>query len=563
VADEPAHVGFPDAPRSELEHTIAELIERAQRVLATQGRLRSLVRANSLVVANLDLAQVLRRIAEAAVELVDAEYGALGVIAPDGRLEQFIHVGMPAGDAEAIGHLPEGHGLLGAVVDSGESIRIPQIAGDPRSAGFPAHHPEMGSFLGVPIRVRDSVFGNLYLTNGRRGPFSNEDEELVTALATTAGIAIEHARLFDESERRQRWTVALAEVTSALLSGSADVLAVIADKVGSVVDADLVCVIVPAQEAEMLLVRLARGADAESLEGRVFPAEGTLAGRALAEDSIVSAETETARTAEWQPILGPSIAFPLKAAGEPLGALTLSRRPGATRFTPGDLEMAADFAAQAGVAIELGRAREDRQRLEIVGERGRIARDLHDHVIQRLFAAGLSLQMLADSTPAQSAAIAAQVAAIDGAIADIRTAIFALSHEGGTTARHQILDIATAAAPTLGFSPRVAFSGPVDLLVTGSLIDDVVAVVREGLANVARHAQADSAGVDVIADDTGVTVVVEDDGVGIPADVTRSSGTANLAERAVARRGSYASTARDGGGARVSWSAPWDRKDLS
>jgi signal transduction histidine kinase len=562
VASDPVHVGFPDAPRSELELTIAELIERAQRVLATQSRLRSLVRANSLVVADLDLAQVLRRIAEAAVELVDAEYGALGVIASDGRLEQFIHVGIPEGDAAAIGHLPEGHGLLGAVVDSGESIRIPQIAADPRSAGFPAHHPEMRSFLGVPIRVRDSVFGNLYLTNGRRGPFSSEDEELVAALATTAGIAIEHARLFDESERRQRWTVALAEVTSALLSGSADVLAVIADKVGSVVDADLVCVIVPAQEAEVLLVRLARGADAENLEGRVFPAQGTLAGRALAEDSIVSAETETAPTAEWQPILGPSIAFPLKAAGEPLGALTLSRQPGAPRFTPGDLEMAADFAAQAGVAIELGRAREDRQRLEIVGERGRIARDLHDHVIQRLFAAGLSLQMLADSAPAQSAAIVAQVAAIDGAIADIRTAIFALSHEDGTTARHQILDIATAAAPTLGFSPRVAFSGPVDLLVTGSLIDDVVAVVREGLANVARHAQADSAGVDVVADDTGVTVVVEDDGVGIPADVTRSSGTANLAERAVARRGAYALTARDGGGARVSWSAPWDRKDL-
>jgi signal transduction histidine kinase len=563
VAPELAPVGFPDGPRSELERTIAELIERAQQVLQTQGRLRSLVRANSLVVANLDLAQVLRRIAEAAVELVDAEYGALGVIAPDGRLEQFIHVGMPEGDAAAIGHLPEGHGLLGAVVDSGESIRIPQIAGDARSAGFPAHHPHMGSFLGVPIRVRDAVFGNLYLTNGRRGAFTAEDEELVTALAATAGIAIEHARLFDESERRQRWTVALAEVTAALLSGSADVLAVIADKVGSVVDADLVCVIVPAQDDDTLLVRLARGTDADKLEGRVFAAGGTLAGRALAEDSIVAAETETARTAEWQPILGPSIAFPLKAAGEPLGVLTLSRRPGASRFTPGDLDMAADFAAQAGVAIELGRAREDRQRLELVGERSRIARDLHDHVIQRLFAAGLSLQMLADATPAQAAAIAEQVDGIDAAIADIRTAIFALSHEGGATLRHQVLDIATAAADGLGFSPRVAFSGPVDLLVTGSLVDDVAAVVRESLANVARHAKASSAGIDITADDSRVTVVVEDDGVGMRDEVERRSGTSNLAERAQARRGSYALVGREGGGVRVSWSAPWDGKDPS
>jgi GAF domain-containing protein len=563
VDDDPAIVGFPDAPRSELEHTIEQLIERAQQVLRTQGRLRSLVHANSLVVANLDLAQMLRRIAEAAVELVDAEYGALGVIAPDGRLEQFIHVGMPDEDAVAIGHLPEGHGLLGAVVDSGENIRIADIADDARSAGFPAHHPHMGSFLGVPIRVRDEVFGNLYLTNGRRGPFTGEDEELVAALATTAGIAIEHARLFDESQRRQGWTAALAEVTSALLSGSADVLAVIADKVGSVVDADLVCVIVPARDADVLLIRLARGAGADEMEGRVFPASGTLAGRALEADSIAASDTETTLIADWQPPLGPSIALPLQAAGEPLGVLTLSRRPGAPRFTPGDLEMAADFAAQAGVAIELGRAREDRQRLELVGERGRIARDLHDHVIQRLFAAGLSLQLLAGETPAQAAALEEQVSVIDAAISDIRTAIFALSHERGATTRHQILDIATEAAAGLGFSPRVAFSGPVDLLVTGTLVDDVAAVVRESLANVARHARAGSVGVDVIADDVGVTVVVEDDGVGVPDRIARRSGTSNLADRATARNGDYAIVARDAGGARASWSAPWPREDAS
>ena len=558
---DPAPVGFPDAPRSELERTIGELIERAQQVLRTEGRLRSLVRANSLVVADLDLAQVLRRIAEAAVELVDAQYGALGVIAPDGHLEQFVHVGMPDEDAQAIGHLPEGHGLLGAVVDTGESIRIPDISRDPRSSGFPAHHPHMGSFLGVPIRVRDEVFGNLYLTNGGNAPFSAEDEELVTALAATAGIAIEHARLFDESERRQRWTVALAEVTSALLSGSADVLAVIADKVGSVVDADLVCVFVPTDDDATLRIRLARGVDADLLEGRVFPAEGTLAGRALADDSIVATETETPPDAEGVPLLGPSIAFPLKAAGESLGVLTLSRRVGAGRFTAGDLEMAADFAAQAGVAIELGRAREDRQRLELVGERSRIARDLHDNVIQRLFAAGLSLQMVADATPEQAAAITEQVAGIDAAIGDIRTAIFALSHDRRTTTRHQILDIATAAAPTLGFSPRVAFVGPVDLLVTGPLVDDVLAVVRESLANVARHAGARSAGVEITADDVGLTVVVEDDGVGIPDEVARRSGTSNLAERAIARRGEYRLDSRDGGGSRVVWSALWEGKD--
>ena len=554
---DPTPVGFPDGPRSELERTIEELIEHAQTVLRTQGRLRSLVRANSLVVAKLDLAEVLRHIAEAAVELVGAQYGALGVVAPDGHLEQFIHVGMPEGDARAIGHLPEGHGLLGAVIDTGENIRIPRIADDPRSAGFPAHHPEMDSFLGVPIRVRDEVYGNLYLTNGRGGAFSTEDEELVAALAATAGIAIEHARLFDESERRHRWTAALAEVTSALLSGSADVLAVVADKVGSVVDADLVCVIVPAQEPDALLVHLARGEGADDLEGRVYPAAGTLAGRALAEGTIVSTETETTRTQDWQPILGPSIALPLTAAGEALGVLTLSRRAGSPRFTAGDLDMAADFAAQAGVAIELGRAREDRQRLELVGERSRIARDLHDHVIQRLFAAGLALQLIADATPAQAEAIAQQVAAVDGAIAYIRTAIFALSQNRGPSTRHQVLDVATDAGAALGFSPRVVFTGPVDLLVTGPLVDDVVATVRECLANVARHARAGSASVEIDAGDDGVTIVVEDDGVGVPAEVDRRSGTSNLAERALARRGGYELLPRTGGGTRVTWSAPW------
>jgi GAF domain-containing protein len=548
VADDPVPVGFPDGPRSELERTIEELIEHAQTVLRTQGRLRSLVRANSLVVAKLDLAEVLRRIAEAAVELVGAQYGALGVVAPEGHLEQFIHVGMPPAQAAAIGHLPEGHGLLGAVIDTGENIRIPRISDDPRSAGFPAHHPEMDSFLGVPIRVRDEVYGNLYLTNGSGGQFTPEDEELVAALAATAGIAIEHARLFDESERRHRWTAALAEVTSALLSGSADVLAVIADKVGSVVDADLVTVIVPAQEPDALVVRLARGVGADDLEGRIFPAADSLAGRALAEDSIVATETETIPTYDWQAALGPSIALPLKAAGEALGVLTLSRSPGAPRFTSGDLDMAADFAAQAGVAIELGRAREDRQRLELVGERGRIARDLHDHVIQRLFAAGLSLQLIADASPTQSAAIAEQVTAIDGAIADIRTAIFALA---------QILDIATESARTLGFSPRVVFTGPVDLLVTGGLAEDVAAVVRECLANIARHARAGMASVEIDATDDGVTIVVEDDGVGLPDEIDRRSGTSNLAARALAWQGSYTLLPRAGGGTRASWSATW------
>lgn len=551
----PERVGFPEAARSELERTIGELIEHAQRVLETQGRLRNLVRANSLVVENLDLPQVLRRIAEAAVELVDAEYGALGVLAPDGRLEQFIHVGMPAEEASRIAHLPEGHGLLGAVVDSAASIRIPHIDADERSAGFPAEHPPMDSFLGVPIRVRDEVFGNLYLTNRRGGAFTDEDEELVTALAATAGVAIENARLFDETDRRRRWSVALAEVTSALLSGSSDALAVIADRVGSVVDVDLVCMIVPAATEGRLRVRLARGVEAAGLEGREYAAAGTLAGRALAEGGIVTAETETIRTEDWLPVLGPSIALPLTVAGEPLGVLTLSRRPGGARFTAPELDTAAEFAAQAGVAVEFDRAREDRRRLELVGERSRIARDLHDHVIQRLFATGLGLQSVAAAEPTRATELMRHVEAIDGAIADIRTAVFALSSSAATTTRHRILDIASDLAEPLGHQPRVTFSGPVDLMVNDGIAEDVLAVVREALTNIARHAEASESLVEISAEDDRVHVLVEDDGRGIPASTERRSGTGNLEARAHARGGSFALTGRATGGTRLEWSA--------
>ncbi|HAM25798.1 MAG TPA: hypothetical protein DCP11_03615, partial [Microbacteriaceae bacterium] len=194
---------FPDEPRAELDRALSELVARAQEVLTTQGRLRALLRANQAVVEQLDLPVVLRRIVESAVGLVGAQYGALGVIAPQGGLEQFINVGMTPDEVTAIGHLPEGHGLLGALIDNPRPIRLQHLSEDPRAAGFPAEHPAMDSFLGVPVRVRDEVYGNLYLTNQSSGGFSKEDEELVTALAATAGFAIDNARLFAETRRRQ------------------------------------------------------------------------------------------------------------------------------------------------------------------------------------------------------------------------------------------------------------------------------------------------------------------------------------------------------------------------
>ena len=553
---------FPDGPRSDLERTIEELVTSAQRVLATQGRLRHLLDANRSVVEELDLEQVLLRIVEAAVSLVAAQYGALGVIAPDGHLEQFIHVGIPDHDAEVIGHLPRGHGLLGAVVDTARPIRLESLAADSRSSGFPAHHPVMNGFLGVPIRVRNEVYGNLYLTNPVDGTFSQEDEELVTALAATAGVAIDNARLFDETRRRQRWSAATTDVTSALLSnGSGDVLGVVADRVASFVDAALVCVVVGGPTAGTLSVATARGLHAGQVTGQVYPAEGTLVGRALV-DGRTTAEDELPNHIrfDWWPDLGPTVAIPLFALGRSLGALTIARVVGGPAFTPAELEMASEFAAQASVAIELARGRVDSVQLELVEDRNRIARDLHDHVIQRLFASGLGLQSLVGRVPPElREALTAEVDAIDAAIGQIRTAVFTLgsrSVAGTAGLRSRVLETVGEITPHLASTPGLTFSGPVDIMIKGEFAADIVAVVRETLSNVARHAEADESSVAISIVDDVVYVRVEDDGRGTPAVPARSSGTSNLARRALIYGGKFTLSPRDPRGTVALWTAP-------
>ena len=251
----------PDSPHSELERTIEGLVAHAKDAMQSQSRLRALLRATQAVVEEIDLSEVLRRIAEAAVELVDAEYGALGVIAPDGHgLEAFIHVGMEQGAVASIGHLPEGRGLLGAVITDSEPIRLEHISADSRSSGFPAGHPKMDGFLGVPIRVRGAVFGNLYLTNPRSGAFSDEDEQLVRALAATAAIAIDHARILIEARTRERWMTSSAELAVALADTDGErAYAALAEELIGRSDSQLVAILVPGSEPGSVHVAAARG----------------------------------------------------------------------------------------------------------------------------------------------------------------------------------------------------------------------------------------------------------------------------------------------------------------
>lgn len=556
-------LAFPDAPRSELERTIDELVDRAQAVLRTQGRLRSLLTANRRIVEHLRLEDTLHAVVSAAVELVDAEYGALGTVAPDGRtLDRFVHVGMDDEHLRRIGHLPRGDGILGAVVQDATSIRLDHLGDDPRSVGFPDGHPPMDGFLGVPLRVRDTAYGNLYLANPRRGHFTQEDQELVEALGATAGVAIDNARLFEESRQRERWATATADVSAALVADGSveDVLTIIADRVLAFVEADIVSVVLPEVGAETLRVAIAVGPVAETVRGRRYPASGSLAGRAI-ETGGVAADPTGANAAEvdWKPPLGPTIAIPLRVAGDALGALVVARAPGGAVFADAELGMADEFGRQTSVALAVAQGRRDRRRLELAEDRSRIARDLHDHVIQRLFGAGLALDATARRLPQEvRTRIEDQVGAIDAAIAEVRTAVFALgSSDQGTTrsTRERLLDVVTELRPALSLRPRITFSGPVDLVVSGDLAHDVVAAVRESVANVARHAPGAECRIQVTVTDSDVEVTVEDDGPG-PGASERRSGTANLAARAELRGGRYELGSAREGGTTVFWTAP-------
>lgn len=548
---------FPDGAKARLNEAIVDLAAHSAEVLATQSRLRALLRANQIINQQLELPVVLHRIVETAIELVDASYGALGVIAPDGTLEQFIHVGMSDDDVDRIGRLPEGHGLLGAVISDPHPIRVHHLADDLRSSGFPAQHPKMDSFLGVPIRVGRRVFGNLYLTDAASGEFSADDEELVTALASTAGFAIENARLFEHSRRRQAYLAASAELTVAVASSGSDPLGLVVERVFDVSQADAVRILLPSEDQTAITVARARGAATGESVGVRLPIAGTVAGWVLQSRKPLFVGEEQVPSASRALDPGPTMAVPLCTAGAVTGVLTVSRVPGGTPFTPDDLELLADLTGRACVAIELATARSDRQRMALMEERGRIARDLHDHVIQQLFATGLELQSIAGRLQhgTETDRLEQVVAHIDESIGQIRTAVFALSPKPGDghAARHRVIDLVGELGAFLASKPWVSFEGPVDLVIVGDLVDDVLAVVREALSNIAKHATATKVTLVVAIKDSTVDIDIENDGAGAPS--SRRSGIDNMGERA-RRRGGVATFVSAEGKARLHWQVP-------
>ncbi len=266
-----------------LDGLLGDLQSRLAEIVRTRDRLQGLLEAVVAVGAGLELEGTLNRIVRTAVELVDARYGALGVLSADERerLAEFVHVGIDAQTRAVMGDLPEGRGLLGLLIEHPHPIRVADLTEHPASVGFPPNHPPMRSFLGTPIRVRDEIFGNLYLTEKRgAGEFTADDEVVLKGLAAAAGVAVENARLFEESRMRERWLEAAREVNALLLGGasSQDALDMIAAKTRELSRSDCALILL-ADPTGHVMVRAAAGEREGELAGvRINAAEPMVAG---------------------------------------------------------------------------------------------------------------------------------------------------------------------------------------------------------------------------------------------------------------------------------------------
>ena len=556
-----------DDPRLSVELLTNQLVEQASVIMTAQSRLRRLLKANHSIVQELSLDAVLRRLVATAKDVSGARYAALGVIGGDGMLEQFLHVGMEDDTVQAIGELPKGRGVLGVLINDPKPIRLTRIDQDPRSSGFPDGHPQMTTFLGVPIRSRDEVFGNLYLADRADGePFTAQDEESVLALAATAGIAIENARLYEESRRRQEWLRASGEVSRQLLDPEADyseTLHEIATSVKRLASADVVTLVRPTNDHPVQLeVTVATGAAERELIGIRYPTDNSIAWRAMQDGQgvrVAFVDQHPDVYLHLRPYVPVSQAMALPLLGEtgPRGAIVAGRLIPHAPFTASDLDMAEAFAGQAAIALELSDARADQQRLGVLEDRDRIARDLHDHVIQRLFAAGLSLQSIAATIgdDAVKARLGRTVEELDETIRQIRTRIHALQEDSSQSLRGTALAVVDQLAPLLPARPDVSLVGALDTITDEATIADVEAVLRESLTNVTKHAQATQVRVRIQVGKQRLYVTVIDNGVGLGRS-TRRSGLENLNQRAE-RQGGYLEVGDSAeGGLRLRWSIP-------
>ncbi|MCZ4556135.1 GAF domain-containing protein [Rhodococcus maanshanensis] len=535
-----------ELPADGLNALLSDVHERLSEVVTSPEKLRDLLRATLVVGAGLELDPTLQRIVQAATQLLGARYGALGVRAPGGGLSEFVYEGIDAGERATMGHLPEGRGLLGLLIDDPRPVRIRELDRHAASVGFPPNHPPMSSFLGVPIIVRGRAFGSIYLTEKRDAPeFTDEDEVILTVLAESAALAVDNARLFEESRTRERWLRAVAAINSSLLIGGSvpETLDLLVRRVRELTSAESVTLL-----------------DASS--GRAIVAATTDHPRDnLVADLAGSPVEEALRTGRAQLTepgsgSGPAAVLPVSGPQHIEGALVVALGAGAHPWKPDELSRLASMADLAAVALEFAHRQRQQRLLDVLADRDRIARDLHDNVIQRLFATGMSLQSIALPAP-DGEVLARSVEQLDRTVREIRTTIFDL--QTGDTAtpaslRRRLLDVIGEVTPQSAITPTVQFSGPIDTLVPAPVHPHAEAVLREGLSNARRHASASSIAVSITAAEE-FTIAITDDGVGMSGDEPRS-GLANLDRRAATCAGRCEVTAAVGGGTVLTWRVP-------
>ncbi|SNR81840.1 Histidine kinase-, DNA gyrase B-, and HSP90-like ATPase [Haloechinothrix alba] len=550
-----------------LRELLGGVQERIELMIDARDQMDGLIEALLAVASGLELDATLRRIVNAAITLVDARYGALGVRGPDGKLTEFVYEGIDEEKRARIGNLPEGRGLLGELLTNPQSLRLDDLTAHPSSAGFPEHHPPMRSFLGVPIRVRDQIFGNLYLTEKSDGkPFSEDDEVVVGALAAAAGIAIENAHLYEGARLQQRQLESTGEISTELLKGtdSGTVLELVAERARELTGSDHAFLALPddaeapPEEVSELVISVTVGMGTSELVGRTIPVHGSTAGEAFNTRTPCRVHQLAYDPAGDTGVgLGPAFVLPLRAADSVTGVLVTTRNRGSEPFAEEQLPIAAAFADQAALALRFAQNHQRMRELDVLADRDRIARDLHDHVIQRLFAIGLSLQGVVPRvrTTEVQRKLSGIVDDLQDVVQDIRTAIFDL--HGGHGSSANVRDRLHAAATEItGDSPihtTIRMSGPLSVL-DDHLAETAEAVVREAVSNAVRHAHAQNLSLTVsVADD--LTIDVTDDGVGIPDRVARS-GLRNLARRAETAGGMLRTTTPESGGTSLVWSVP-------
>jgi signal transduction histidine kinase len=544
-----------------------------------------LLQAALNLASDLDLPSVLQRFVAASTELTGARYGAINVLDARGRSTTFVHTGMADHLVAMLGRGPHAVGVLGAIPSRG-TLRLRDLMEHPSFKGFPPNHPPMGSFLGTAVRVRERVYGYLYLSE-KPGGFTDDDDDVVLTLGAAAAVAIQNAQSYSESEHRERWLKAGQRITTMLLSGAEEeeVLAEIAGSSREVARADTAALVLPGID-DSWVMEIVDGVGADELIGTVMPPDGRARtvlrdGNGLIVDSL---SRSRAMRVDSLRQFGPAMYAPLQSDGRGVGVLVLLRRTGSTPFEPADLATAESYAAQAALALVLAEARHAQDVAALLDERERIARDLHDLAVQQLFATGMQLETARRRAergvdPAELTGIVEEALDnVDATVRQIRSIVHALRDPDAAAPLAERLRRETSLARTgLGFAPSLIITvdgrvldsaesqegdaGALDDRVGDDLADDVVAVVREGLANAARHAQASSVAVRVDLrgePPTGeITVEVEDDGAGLPPERERRSGTENLAARARRHGGSFSLRAGDDErGTLLTWCAP-------